>query len=227
MNKYIKALLLTAPAILILIVAIIFTSGLYNNLTINTPIISMLISSDGSNKSDTLNSGEELILPETLEFPDSIEYTDKEFPVINFDTQWATLNVDGWKTTDIPVYFGDTKDQLAKGAGQWIGSYFCGLGKSCILSANVLTWFYEIEDTQIGTEVIMQTIYGNYKYEVTDKFVLSNDDTDILYEELGEDTLILHTSYPRSKSLGSSGQRIVLVCSLKNGLLYKNMYETN
>ena len=224
MNKYIKALLLTAPAILIVIIAIAFTSGLYNNFTANSPIVSMLISSNSSNNSNTLNPDEELIIPEVLEFPDGIEYTDAEFPVINFDTQWATLNVDGWETTDIPVYFGDTTDQLAKGAGQWIGSYFCGLGKSCILSANVMTWFYEIEDTKIGTEVIMQTIYGNYKYEVTDKFVLSIEDTDILYEELGEDTLILHTSYPRSKSLDDIGQRVVLICSLKNGTIYQNMY---
>lgn len=227
MNRLLKITLALLPIPILVIVAFCITNTAYKNAFSNIPIASILFSDNKVGVETDITPGDKLIVPETIEFPSGIEYTDEKFTVPGYGTKWATLNVSRWDTVDIPVYFGDTGEILASGAGQWIGSYFCGHGKTCILKANVTTWFYEIEDTDIGCEVTMQTTYGNYRYEVTDKYVFSEDDIDLLYEDLGEDTLILHTSHPRSAAVGESTNRIALVCSLKDGMLYRNAYESS
>ena len=156
--------------------------------------------------------------------PEEITYSDEEFPVvIDYDSQWALLSFDSWKRKDIPVFFGDSDEILSLGAGQWSGSYFCGLGKNCVLSAHVMSYFYELQDTEIGDEVIMQTVYGAYKYEVTDKFIFEETNTSVLWDDYGGDTLFLYTCYPRS--LQRTLQRTGVVCTLKGGVIYKNKYE--
>ena len=156
--------------------------------------------------------------------PEEITYSDEEFPVvIDYDSQWALLSFESWKRKDIPVFFGDSDEILSLGAGQWSGSYFCGLGKNCVLSAHVMSYFYELQDTEIGDEVIMQTVYGAYKYEVTDKFIFEETNTSVLWDDYGGDTLFLYTCYPRS--LQRTLQRTGVVCTLKGGVIYKNKYE--
>ncbi len=156
--------------------------------------------------------------------PEEITYSDEYFPVvIDYDSQWALLSFDSWKRKDIPVFFGDSDEILSQGAGQWSGSYFCGLGKNCVLSAHVMSYFYELQDTEIGDEVIMQTVYGAYKYEVTDKFIFEETNTSVLWDDYGGDTLFLYTCYPRS--LKRTLQRTGVVCTLKGGVIYKNKYE--
>lgn len=228
MNKTVKGILLSVPAVIIVLLLYLVSTGSYNYIKNNSSIASLLISSiPENNVSKDMTSDNDIAKENVseLEFPDGIVQSKEELEAIPYGTNWATLNIDQWETVDIPVYFGDTADILAKGAGQWIGSYFCGLGKNCIISANVMTWFYEIEDTPIGASVTMETLYGNYEYEVTDKYSFAKEDLDMLYEDLGQDTLILHTSYPRTSAVSSSNKRIALICTLKNGVLYSNKYD--
>lgn len=222
MNKTAKALLLALPALIILSFIYIATDMAYNEIVGDTAIASLLISDKNINT--TVETDKEDIISEVLDLPDEILESNDTLPVINYGTKWATLNVSGWEEKDIPVYFGDKEDILSNGAGQWMGSYFCGLGKNCIVSANATTYFYELEDTSLGTSITMQTIYGDYEYEVVDKYTFDKADIDMLYEDTGEDTLILHTSYPRSAGSIESEKRIALICSLKRGTLYKNKF---
>ncbi len=225
MNKTLKAILMTIPAIILVVAVLVSTHSIYSAFVKDNLIASLIISTNNSaGNQDKTDNTDEIVFSE--EMPEAIEHTDEVFDIIYFGNQWAVLNVDGWNNTDIPVYLGDTDEILTKGAGQWIGSYSCGLGKNCILSANVMTYFYEIEDTAIGTLISVNTPYGAYQYEVVDKFVFSSNDIDMLYDETGEDTLILHTNYPRSQGLNAKSSRIALICTLKRGLIYKSAYDS-
>lgn len=225
MNKILKTVIAVLPAFAITALVVLSVHLSYSALATD-PFFSVLISSEIENDRNNKVLEPELVLPDSIEFPNGIVHTDDEFEAIGFATQWASLNVEGWATTDIPIYFGDTAEILANGAGQWIGSYFCGHEKTCIVSANVATWFYELEDTEIGAEVTMQTTYGNYRYEAVDMYTFARKDIDMLYEDLGEDTLILYTSYPRSGDVSTNTQCIALECKLKDGTIYKNKFES-
>lgn len=229
MKKILKLLLMLIPIICFALAIYLLTDFAYNRLLENNSIFNLLISSSDSlsQKSDALFDGDaedEFIVPE--EKAESIVYSGEYFPtVIKYGAKWAVLNIENWKMKDIPVYFGDSDEILSKGAGQWIGSSFCGLEKNCVLSAHVMTWFYEIEDTEIGDEVTMQTIYGTYTYEVSDKFIFNETDPSVLWEDYGGDTLFIYTCYPRSNGFYRTYQRVALVCSLKEGVIYESKYE--
>ncbi len=223
MSKITKALLMTVMPILIVTAILILTHCVYTELSKNVFISALF--SDKNIVTDLSREASDSQFHSDV--PETIEYSNETIGAIDFASQWAEINVDGWSVKNIPVYFGDTADILTNGAGMWIGSYFCGQGRNCIVSGNVMTHFYEIENTTIGTLITVNTVYGAYEYEVCDKFVFSKSDIDILYDENGSDTLILHTSYPRSLGLYTGDERIALICTLKRGIIYKTAFESD
>ncbi len=232
MKKLFKALFMTVPAILFAFSVYLIFNFTFNSLLENNSVLSLLLSAGDRSYSNQVGFEYDLTEPAVIEpivndkeLPMGIEYSDQPMPIINYGTVWATMNVEGWDTKDIPVYFGDSDEILTKGAGQWNGSFCCGLGKNCVISAHVMTWFYEIEDTEIGDIVSMQTIYGPYEYEVVDKFIFEETQSSMLTKDYGGDTIFMYTCYPRSNGVMRTKQRMALVCSLKNGLAYKSIYD--
>lgn len=140
-----------------------------------------------------------------------------EFPVIPYESQWATLNVDGWEKKDIKVFFGDNDGLLRKGAGMWINSRFCGQNGKIVLSAHVTTDFYELEVTPIGAHVTMDTIYGRYVYEVTDTLIFKYTDASPLKPCDGEEVLFMYTCYPRKNGYQFKTERMALICKKVEG----------
>ena len=140
-----------------------------------------------------------------------------EFPVIPYESQWATLNVQGWERKDIPVFFGDNKAILKKGAGMWANSRFCGQNGKTVISAHVTTDFYELEVTPIGTLVTVDTIYGQYVYEVTDTLIFNYKDASPLKPADGEEVLFLYTCYPRKNGYQFKTERMALICKKIEG----------
>ncbi len=139
-------------------------------------------------------------------------------PVIEYGSQWATLNVDGWEERDIKVFFGDDDTLLRKGAGMRAASRFCGQGSRTVLSAHVTRHFYEIEDTKIGTLVTMDTVYGKYVYKVVDTLIFNYQDRSALAPKEGEgDTLFLYTCYPRKNGFQFRSERLALICRKVEG----------
>ena len=147
-----------------------------------------------------------------------VEKDDETFPSIAFESQWATLSVEGWtKNKSVPVYFGDSNEILHKGAGLWIGSRFCGQNGKIVVSAHVTTDFYELEDTPVGATVTMNTVYGDYTYKVREKKVFSASEQEIVYPEDGKEVLFMYTCYPRSVGVGYTSQRCALICDKVSG----------
>ncbi len=144
----------------------------------------------------------------------------EEFPRIDYESQWATLNVEGWSRRDIPVYFGDSDEILSRGVGMWFGSRFCGQGGKTVLSGHVMTDFFEIEDTQIGDVVSMDTVYGRYEYEVKDKIVFGYRDSSLITSPTDTETVMMYTCYPRENGLEFKEERIALICEKISGKDY-------
>ena len=139
-------------------------------------------------------------------------------PVIEYGSQWATLNVDGWQERDIKVFFGDDDTLIRKGAGMRPASRFCGQGSRTVLSAHVTRHFYEIEDTKIGTLVTMDTVYGKYVYKVVDTLIFNYQDRSALVPKEGEgDMLFMYTCYPRKNGFQFRSERLALICRKVEG----------
>ncbi len=141
----------------------------------------------------------------------------ESFPKIPYESWWATLNVEGWARRDIPVFFGDNNAILRKGAGMWINSRFCGQGGKTVLSAHVTSHFYEMEETEVGDVVTLDTVYGHYTYRVEKQVIFHYQDSSLLLPEDGEDTLIMYTCYPRENGYQFKTQRLALVCRKISG----------
>lgn len=140
-----------------------------------------------------------------------------KFPVIPYESQWATLNVEGWKNKDISVFFGDNNTILRKGAGMWVNSRFCGQNGKIVLSAHVTSYFFEMEDTKIGALVTMDTVYGQYIYKVVDSVVFHYQDASRISPQDGEEVLVLYTCYPRKNGYLFKTQRLALICKKIEG----------
>ncbi len=148
---------------------------------------------------------------------DTVTGEEGYLPPIAYGSQWATLNVDGWKKRDIRVYFGDDNKILSKGAGMWINSRFCGQNGKIVISAHVTTDFYEIESTPIGTQLTMDTVYGKYVYKVVDSEIFDYRDGSLLMPKDGEEVLILYTCYPRKNGYQFKSKRMALICKKLEG----------
>lgn len=136
-------------------------------------------------------------------------------PTVPHASVWATLTVEGWNRTEIPVYSADDSQTLKKGAGHWIGSRFCGENGKIVISAHVNSYFRDLENTKVGDMVTMNTVFEDgevYGYRVTDIVIFHQDDPSLLQPNDGEETLVLYTCYPLKNYGKKRVQRIALVC---------------
>lgn len=143
------------------------------------------------------------------------------FPKIKYRSVWAKLRVEGWsRYKEIPIYYGDSYDLLKRGAGMWQNSRFCGQNGKTVISAHVTTHFRELENTPVGTRLTMDTVYGEYVYEVTERIIFTPNEPELLYPADGEDTLVMYTCYPYNNGGRARTQRLALVCKKISGEVF-------
>lgn len=142
-----------------------------------------------------------------------------DFPVIDYGSKWAKLNVAGWDRKDIPVWFGDSKELLSKGACMSFKSSFCGRGGRTILSAHVNSYFYEMEEMKAGDIITVDTVYGRYRYEVINMFIFDYRDDDILFDANNDEDniLFMYTCYPRKNAYAFKDKRLAVVGRMIEG----------
>ena len=99
----------------------------------------------------------------------------------------------------------------------WANSRFCGQNGKTVISAHVTTDFYELEVTPIGALVTVDTIYGQYVYEVTDTLIFNYKDASPLKPADGEEVLFLYTCYPRKNGYQFKTERMALICKKIEG----------
>ncbi len=173
---------------------------------------------EGSNK-DGPATGQNGTLPQTGTAEGEAPPVPDEFPLINYGSRWGKLNVDGWERKDIPLIFGDTKDLLKKGACMSIKSDFCGRGGRTIISAHVNSYFYEMEEMELGDIITVDTVYGRYRYEVINMFVFEERDNAILFNANNDEDniLFMYTCYPRRNAYAYKDKRLAVVGRMIEG----------
>ncbi len=211
-SPFYKGFFLLLPYVLC--VAIVFSGVilLYREVIAPSPYFRTLFTGNMSSTS-TDNSGD----TEPVTRPEDVEPDPGHIPVIPFESQWATLTVDGWEETEIPVFFGDSTAILKQGAGMWFNSRFCGQGGKTVLSAHVTRHFYEIEDTEVGTLITMDTVYGKYVYQVSEIKVFNYRDNSLIKQDDSKNTLVMYTCYPRENGYRTKTERIALICTMVSG----------
>lgn len=142
---------------------------------------------------------------------DSVQKRLLDYP--NYGTIWATLKIPTLNL-ELPVYHGDTLDLLRYGVGHLAGSYFPGEGGGIVLDAhNTDEYFGTLPNLPIGGTIILDTIYGEFTYEVTETKIIHQTDEASLPVKTSEETLMLYTCYPMHY-MGLTSERYVVYAKL-------------
>lgn len=126
----------------------------------------------------------------------TLNYSDIDFPSAG----------DSFGTVSIPVvniemdlYMGDTDKILRKGIGLYYGSYLPGCeGKSIMCGHNSSGYLadlvtYAKSNSMIGQQILVNTTYGDYVYEIYETQILTNDNTTYFTTSYDTSTLILYS----------------------------------
>ena len=85
------------------------------------------------------------------------------------DVKIETLNI------NLPLYYGDTLNELKNGIGQSARSFCPGEGKTIIITGhNTEAKLKKIANIKMGEEIVINTTYGTYKYKVSNTERASN-----------------------------------------------------
>ncbi len=112
---------------------------------------------------------------------------------------------------EVPVYWGDTKEILQAGIGQFAGSFLPGFGRSILLSGHNTTFFKPLEQIEEGDTVICRTNYGEYRYLVREVLIQSAEEAQEELDEMlsySEETLIMYTCFPFTPFAGKKDKRL-------------------
>ena len=122
---------------------------------------------------------------------------------------YATIKIPSI-SLELPVYFGDTKEILSKGVGHYSGSFFPGENGSIIMGAhNNAGYFRELPSIKKEDVIIIDTVYGVYKYQTYDMKIVQMTDEDKIPIVRGDEVLMLYTCYPVT-AVGFTSQRYVV-----------------
>lgn len=113
---------------------------------------------------------------------------------------------------DLPLFFGNTLEVLKDGVGQNTRSYCPGEGKTIIINGhNTESMLKKLYDVNKNDEILINTEYGSYKYEVYDMKVINEKDITI---QTDSEILVICTSYPEN-STGNTNKVYAVYANLK------------
>ena len=132
-------------------------------------------------------------------------------------TRYAEISIlaDNCEYT-IPLYFGDNKSILRRGAGHYVGSHFPGESSTVLVSGHNNTYFNCLQYIKVGDIITLTTNYGVYKYEVTETAVKKNSDKSAYDLSADFENLILYTCYPFDR-IGLTPDRYFVYTKLLSG----------
>lgn len=128
------------------------------------------------------------------------------------NTKYGTLEI---TSVDIklPIYLGDSYENLSKGIGHYAGSMFPGEGGAIVMAGhNNKGYLYNLYDVVNGDIISINTIYGSFKYEVYKTDIIKETESEKLPLITEEETLMLYTCYPHT--IGHTDKRFVVYAHL-------------
>lgn len=215
---YQRILLKALPCLLFLGAIFCFSYWFFQAKIVDSTIWSLLISSNSAlSESGTVLNTELDKLDIQVE-EETQSYNAAQFPSIRWGQRWATLSIPSQNVKDAPVFLGDGNDILNQMViGQYFSSKYPGQGGKTVLNSHVSAAFHCLEDMKEGEQVILDTIYGQYVYEVTEIVIFSPEEESwVKQDSSGQETLFCYTCYPRAAAYRS--QRIGILCTKVSGI---------
>ena len=114
-----------------------------------------------------------------------------------------------------PVFVGDSEQILLQGTGQYYGSVFPGEKGNTVIVGHRNSVFKTLGEAEIGDEVVMETTYGDYVYEIVETKITTGTDQSIL-AQTDEPTITIYTCYPFDY-IGHSPDRYSVIAKLVEG----------
>lgn len=143
----------------------------------------------------------------------------KSIETPNYGTQYGNISCETIGL-DAPVYWGDSKEILKAGVGQYIGSFMPGFGKTILISGHNTTYFKCLQNIAVGNIIFFSTNYGVFEYEVENiEIIHMNDAETRMRDTLSADKeeLIMYTCYPFEKMVGRKVNRYFIFAKKLSG----------
>lgn len=102
---------------------------------------------------------------------------------------------------------------LKRGPGHYPNSPLPGQPGNAAIAGHRTTYgapFNRLDELEVGDEILVTTVQGEFRYEVGDKLIVSPDQVEVL-DDFGDDRLTLTACHPKY----SARQRIVVVAALQ------------
>lgn len=130
-----------------------------------------------------------------------------------YGTKYGSLQIESINV-DLPLYYGDTLSILRNGAGHSSGSYFPGEGGTIVCMAhNTKGYLYDLSKIEIGAEIVIETNYGKFTYEVYETKIVHKTEVEAIKIQNEEEILDLYTCYPVN-TFGHATQRFIVYSKL-------------
>lgn len=112
----------------------------------------------------------------------------------------------------LPIIQGTSEKQLKQGVGHVNSSVLPGENDNLVLAGHRETSFRDLDDLQIGDQILIQTKLGDFMYEVDNTQIVDDDDETVIVST-GYASLTLVTCYP-FEWVGSAPQRYIVNATL-------------
>ena len=139
-----------------------------------------------------------------------------------YGEKFADLIIDK-VSINIPVFHGDSEEQLLKGAGHFNGSKFPGEGSNVVLAGHRNSVFKGLKNVSKGDIIVLNTTYGKYVYKISEIKIVKGTDNSIV-QPLDTEKLTLYTCYP-FVYIGNAPNRYVVISDLVEGTPIKELEQ--
>jgi len=140
-----------------------------------------------------------------------------------YGEKFADLIIDK-VSMNVPVFHGDSDEQLLKGAGHFNGSRFPGEGSNVVLAGHRNSVFNALKNVSKGDIIVLNTTYGKYVYKISEIKIVKGNDNSIVQPTKSE-KLTLYTCYPFNY-IGSAPNRYVVISDLVKGTPVNQLKQT-
>lgn len=113
---------------------------------------------------------------------------------------------------DAPVYYGDDNNIIRNGAGQYIGTFLPGFGRTIMLCSHNTTFFKPLQFIEAGDIITFKTSYGVYQYQVSRTDIRDHKDSTAYNLIQEKEELIMYTCYPFETMVGTKTDRLFVYC---------------
>lgn len=151
------------------------------------------------------------------EIPKTVSLSELIFP--DLGEQYANLYCERIGL-EVPVFWGDTKEILKDGVGQYIGSFLPGFDRTVLLSGHNNSYFSPLQRIETGDRLICDTSYGQYEYTVTSVTIMSLEDANDSFDRMlssKKEKMILYTCYPFDSRLADKEDRLFVFADKISG----------